>query len=621
MNDEQLHAMRHSLAHIMAQAVQHLWPEAKFGVGPVIENGFYYDIDLGETKLSEGDFKKIEKEMRTIINKDYPFERSEKPIDEAIAWAKEVEQPYKLELLHDLKREGTTLARELDATMMGMELPAGISGTSHAGVTSVVDVSFYADGDFTDLCRGPHVASTSKVGAFKLMRVAGAYWRGNEKNPQMQRLYGVAFATTEELDRYLKMLEEAKKRDHRKIGQELDLFVFSPLVGPGLPLFTPRGTILRDEIGAFSQELQARAGYQRVAIPHIAKTDLYKTSGHYDKYPERFLAKSYESDDEFMMKPMNCPHHTQIYASQPRSYRDLPIRYMENTVVYRDEKAGELHGLSRVRAATQDDAHVFARFDQIEEEFTSIMTMIRDMYNAFGLEWRAVLSFRDASDKYLGDEKLWEEAQSIIEKVAQKLELSYTIEEGEAAFYGPKIDIMVKDALGREWQLATEQLDFVQPERFGLEYTDDSGQKQRPVMIHKALLGSFERFLSVYIEHTAGRFPLWLAPEQLRLIQVKDDENVMQFTQRIFERAIAQGIRVTIDDSNESVGKKIRAAEVMKVPYTLVIGEQEVATGNVTPRIRKDLAVEGRESATLSVEQFINSLCNEIRGRVSKSSL
>ena len=612
MNDEQLYAMRHSLAHITAQAVQHLWPEARFGVGPVVDNGFYYDIDLGETKISEDDFPKIEAEMRKIVDANYPFEQSDKPVDEAIEWARSANQPYKEELLNDLKRAGTTVAKDLDVNELGL---------ATAGEGVVENVSFYADGDFTDLCRGPHATTTGSVGVFKLMRVAGAYWRGNSDNAQMQRLYGVAFQDQTDLDNYLQLLEEAKKRDHRKLGQELDLFLFSPLVGPGLPLFTPRGTILREGIGEFSQELQARAGYQRVSIPHIAKTDLYKTSGHYDKYPERFLAKSFESDDEFMMKPMNCPHHTQIYASRPRSYRDLPIRYMENTMVYRDEKAGELHGLSRVRAATQDDAHVFARFDQIEEEFTSIMTMIRDLYGAFELEWRAVLSFRDSSDKYLGDEKLWADAQGIIEKVAQKLELDYTVEEGEAAFYGPKIDIMVKDALGREWQLATEQLDFVQPERFDLEYTDDQGEKQRPVMIHKALLGSIERFLSVYIEHTAGRFPLWLSPEQLRIIQVKDSAEVVNFVQQLVAAAREKGIRVKVDDDNQSVGKKIRDAEVWKVPYTLVIGEKEVQQERLKPRVRSDLAVLGDVEREYEVDQFLGSLANEVKARASKSSL
>ncbi|MFZ1458533.1 MAG: threonine--tRNA ligase [Candidatus Saccharimonadales bacterium] len=612
MNDDQLYAMRHSLAHITAQAVQHLWPEAKFGVGPVVENGYYYDIDLSDITISEEDFPKIEAEMRRVIDANYPFECSERSVDEAIQWARSKTQPYKEELLNDLKRAGTTIAKDLDSTELGLE------GT---GDSKVESVSFYTDGDFTDLCRGPHATTTGSVGAFKLMRVAGAYWRGKTDNAQMQRLYGVAFQDQKALDDYLTTLEEAKARDHRKLGQELDLFTFSPLVGSGLPLFTPRGTILREEIGGFSQELQTRAGYQRVSIPHIAKTDLYKTSGHYDKYPERFLAKSFESDDEFMMKPMNCPHHTQIYASRPRSYRDLPIRYMENTMVYRDEKAGELHGLSRVRAATQDDAHVFARFDQIEEEFTSIMTMIRDLYGAFDLEWRAVLSFRDSSDKYLGDEKLWADAQGIIEKVAQKLELDYTVEEGEAAFYGPKIDIMVKDALGREWQLATEQLDFVQPERFNLEYADDQGEKQRPVMIHKALLGSVERFMSVYIEHTAGKFPLWLSPEQLRIIQVKDSEEVMKFVQQLTSKAEEVGLRVSVDDSNESVGKKIRSAEVWKVPYTLVIGEKEVQGGRVSPRVRADLAVLGDVERSYAVDQFLGSLANEVKARASKSSI
>lgn len=613
MNDEQLHAMRHSLAHITAQAVQHLWPEAKFGVGPVVENGFYYDIDLGETKLSEGDFKKIEKEMRTIIGKDYLFERSEKPIDEALAWAEEAHQPYKVELLNDLKRAGTTIARDLDSAELGLTTD---------GDSAVESVSFYTDGDFTDLCRGPHADSTGKVGAFKLMRVAGAYWRGNEKNPQMQRLYGVAFATTEELDRYLKMLEEAKKRDHRKIGAELDLFTFSPLVGSGLPLFTPRGTVLRQELTNFAEELRQAAGFQRVHIPHITKTELYKVSGHWDKFgDELFLVKSQETSDEFALKPMNCPHHNQIYASSPRSYRDLPVRYFETTTVYRDEKTGELGGLGRVRSISQDDSHIYARRDQLADEVASLIADVQTLYGALGLSLRARLSFRDESDAYLGDPALWELAQSTIRELAQANQLDYFEAEGEAAFYGPKIDFMATDAIGREHQVATVQLDFVQPERFELEYTNESGQKERPVMVHCALLGSIERFLSVYIEHTAGRFPLWLAPEQLRLIQVKDNENVMQFTQRVFERATSQGIRVAIDDSNESVGKKIRAAEVMKVPYALVIGEQEVATGDVTPRIRKDLAVEGRESAALSVEQFVNSLCNEIRGRVSKSSL
>jgi threonyl-tRNA synthetase len=608
---DNLHAMRHSLAHITATAVQHLWPQAKFGVGPVVEHGFYYDIDLGEQQISEEELPKIEEEMRKIIAANEPFVRSEKPIDEAIRWAQENHQPYKEELLNDLKRAGTTLAKDLDADELG---------TITEGDAAVENVSFYTDGDFTDLCRGPHVESTSKVGAFKLMRVSGAYWRGNEKNAQMQRLYGVAFNDAKALRVHLEMLEEAKKRDHRKLGQELDLFVFSDLVGQGLPLFTPRGTVLRDQIGEFSQELQRAAGYQKVAIPHMAKVELYKTSGHFDKYPERFSVTSFESDDEFMMKPMNCPHHTQIYASRPRSYRDLPIRYMENTIVYRDEKNGELHGLSRVRAATQDDAHVFCRIDQIEEEFTAIMNMIKDMYSVFGLTWRASLSFRDDTDKYLGDPALWEQAQTTIEEVAKKLGLDYFIAEGEAAFYGPKIDILAKDALGREWQLATEQLDFVQPSRFGLEYAADDGSMQQPVMIHKALLGSFERFLSVYIEHTAGKFPVWLAPEQIRLITVNQEETTVAYAAKMQVRGRELGLRIEIDNDNESVGKKIRASELWKVPYTVVIGEKELAGEPLMPRIRKDLEVQ-EQHQPLDMEQFLVTVANESKSRVSKSSM
>lgn len=605
--------MRHSLAHIMANAVQHLWPEAKFGVGPVVENGFYYDIDVPGVTISEDDFGRIEDEMKSIISEKQPLEHSVMPIDEAISWAKGRAQPYKEELLNDLKRAGTTVAKDLDADELG---------TIAEGDTATEEVSFYTNGDFTDLCRGPHVENTGAVGAFKLMRVAGAYWRGKDTNPQMQRLYGVAFATQEELKHHLEMLEEAKRRDHRRLGQELDLFTFSDLVGSGLPLFTPRGTILRNQIENFSQELQSAAGYERVAIPHMAKVDLYKTSGHFDKYPERFSVTSFESDTEFMMKPMNCPHHTQIYASKQRSYRDLPIRYMENTMVYRDEKAGELHGLSRVRAATQDDGHVFCRFDQIEEEFTAIMNMIRDMYDVFGLSWRARLSFRDDSDKYLGDPKQWSKAQETIENVAKKLELDYFIGEGEAAFYGPKIDIMATDALGREWQLATEQLDLVQPSRFNLTYTAEDGSEQAPVMIHKALLGSVERFLSVYIEHTAARFPVWLAPEQIRIITPNQDEAIVAFAKKVAADAREKyGLRVSVDDNNESVGKKIREVEILKVPYSVVIGAKELESGDIVPRVRGDMRVKEGDAEALKIDNFLHTVANEAKTRVSHSSL
>ncbi len=608
-DQDKLKAQRHSLAHIMAYAVQTLWPEAKFGVGPVVENGFYYDIDLGETKISEEDFKKIETAMRQIINKDYPFEQFNLPVKEALDWAKKNKQPYKEELLNDLMRAGTTSAKDLDGAELG--LPSGDS--------KVEDVSFYKCGDFTDLCRGPHAPSTGKTGAFKLMRIAGAYWRGKEGNPQMQRLYGVAFDTKEQLAAHLTMLEEAKKRDHRKLGVELDLFTFSDLVGPGLPLFTPRGTTIRTQLETFSQELQQAGGYERVWIPHISRSELYKVSGHYDKYPERFMVSSIESDDEFMMKPMNCPHHSQIYASKSRSYRDLPIRYMENTTIYRDEKHGELHGLSRVRAISQDDSHAFVRPDQIKDELSSIMGMVRDMYAILGLEWHAVLSLRDDSDKYLGDEKIWKTAEKALREVLIEQNVEHTIGEGDAAFYGPKIDIMVRDGLGREWQCATEQLDFVQPERFGLEYIDEKGNKQRPVMVHKALLGSVERFMSVYIEHTAGRFPVWVAPEQIRISSVNQEKATLDFVAKLREEAIKHDLRVVVDNGNESVGKKIRDAEKAKVPYMLVVGEKEIESGDVTPRIRGDLQVQ--EPQAMPYENFFKSVRNEAKSRVSRSSL
>jgi len=613
MSDEQIHAMRHSLAHITAQAVQHLWPEAKFGVGPVVDNGFYYDIDLGDTKISEEDFGRIEKEMRAIITADFSFTRSDKPIEEAIVWANESKQPYKLELLNDLKRAGTTVAKDLSAEELGIATDAK---------SAVEAVSFYADGDFTDLCRGPHAESTGKVGAFKLMRVAGAYWRGNENNSQMQRLYGVAFATQTELDTYLHMLEEAKKRDHRKLGQELDLFVFSDLVGSGLPMFTPRGTTLRQGLEAFSNQLREQRGFQKVSIPHITKKDLYETSGHWAKFgKELFLVKSQETSDDFVMKPMNCPHHTQIFASRPRSYRDLPIRYLDTTMVYRDEKSGELGGLSRVRSITQDDSHIFCRRDQIETEMDGLLAAANELYQTVDMKLRVRLSYRDQSDAYLGDPELWASAQTQLKNAVVANDLEYFEQEGEAAFYGPKIDFMVTDAIGREHQLATVQLDFVMPGRFGLEYIGQDGAKQQPVMIHSALLGSTERFMSVYIEHTAGRFPLWLAPEQLRIIQVNDSDEVVSFVQRLEGLAAESGLRTTVDDANESVGKKIRSCELWKVPYAVVVGDKEVAEGVLVPRVRGDLAVEGHQTEGISPEQLVTSLVNETKARASKSSL
>lgn len=620
MSDNNLNAMRHSLAHITAAAVLRLWPEAKFGVGPVIKDGFYYDIDIPNVTISTDDFDKIETEMQKIIAEKQTFKHSEKQIDSAIVWAEEAKQPYKQELLNDLKRSGTTVAKDLNADEFGTIAPSPSAKTG--GDVVIENVSFYTNGDFTDLCRGPHIENTTAVGAFRLIRIAGAYWRGKETNPQMQRLYGVAFDTKQELAHYLDLQKQAKQRDHRKIGQELDLFTFSPLVGAGLPLFTPRGTILREQLTSFSESLRTETGFERVHIPHITKTELYKVSGHWDKFgDELFLVKSQETKDEFALKPMNCPHHNQIYAAKPRSYRDLPVRYFETTTVYRDEKTGELGGLSRVRSITQDDSHIYARRDHLETEVTMLIDAVQKLYLALDLPLKARLSFRDDGDSYLGEKDLWNEAQDIIAKIAQANKLDYFVAEGEAAFYGPKIDFMAIDALEREHQIATVQLDFVQPERFKLEYTADDGSKQQPVMIHSALLGSIERFLSIYIEHTAGKFPVWLAPEQLRIIQVKDDEKLSDFVDKITAIAKEKDVRVAIDRSNESVGKKIRTAEILKVPYSVVIGEKELETGKLIPRVRKDLAVEDRDEISLPFENLISSIANEARSRVQKSSI
>lgn len=610
---DNLYAMRHSLAHITAAAVQRLWPEAKFGVGPVVKDGFYYDIDIDKVTISTDDFVRIETEMRKIIEEKQAFERSEKAVDDAIDWAKEAKQPYKEELLNDLKRSGTTVANDLNADELG---------TIAEGEGAVENVSFYTNGDFTDLCRGPHVGNTSEVGAFKLLRVAGAYWRGKETNPQMQRLYGVAFETREQLDHYLELQEQAKQRDHRKLGKELDLFVTSDLVGSGLPLFTPRGTVLREELTKYSNDLRENYGFEKVWIPHITKTALYEKSGHQAKFgDELFLVKSQETSDEFVLKPMNCPHHTRIYASKPRSYRDLPVRYLETTTVYRDEKTGELGGLSRVRSITQDDSHVFCRQDQIEQEIANLLAAASEIYKAVGMDLRVRLSYRDDSDGYLGDPALWKTAQDQLKSAVEANGLEYFEVEGEAAFYGPKIDFMATDALEREHQLATVQLDFVQPDRFELEYISDDGSRQTPVMIHCALLGSVERFLSVYIEHTGGKFPVWLAPEQVRVIQVKDSPELDAFVDKLASLAKENKVRLVVDRTNESVGKKIRAAEVLKVPYSVVIGEKELEAGKLTPRIRKDLAVDGRQDEAYEVEKLISSIANEVRSRAQQSSI
>lgn len=603
MSEEELKSMRHSLAHIMAQAIQHLWPQSKFGVGPAIDNGFYYDIYLDNGTISEADLPKIEEEMRKIVVADYPFERRDVSVEEAIDWAISRDQSFKVELLNDLKRSGTTVASELTGEKMG-----SMSDSD----SKVETVSLYSQGDYTDLCRGGHVDSTGKVGAFKLTKTAGAYWRGNENNPQMQRIYGVAFATQEELDEYLNRLEIAKQRDHRKLGKELDLYTTSPLVGIGLPLFTPRGTILRDIVAQYSNQLRQKFGFEKVWTPHITKKDLYETSGHWAKFGEElFLVKSQETSDEMALKPMNCPHHTQIFASRPRSYRDMPVRYLETTTDYRDEKTGELGGLNRVRSLTQDDSHIFCRTDQIEDEINNLLSAARELYGSIDMKLRVRLSYRDKSDSYLGDLSLWDSAQNQLKSAVEKVGLDYFEQEGEAAFYGPKIDFMATDAIGREHQVATVQLDFVQPQRFGLEYADNDGNFTTPVMIHCALLGSVERFLSVFIEHTGGWFPFWAAPEQVRVLTIND--TVLEYVDKIttilsditlMKPVRYNDVRFTIDSRNESLGKKIREATSMKIPVQLIVGPKDMEANEVSVRTQS-----GEEKISLEqLAEYIKSL-------------
>ena len=601
--EEKLFKMRHSLAHIMAAAVQRIYPDAKFGVGPAINDGFYYDIDLGDNKISENNFGKIEKAMRRIIAESQDFVRSEVSIEDAINWAKENNQPYKLELLNDLKNAGTTNAKILAEG--DFELGDGAE-----------TVSFYTNGNYKDLCRGPHLSNTKEVGAFKLMRVAGAYWRGDEKNPQMQRLYGVAFETQEELDDYLRKMEEAKKRDHRKLGKELDLYTVSPLVGIGLPLFTPRGTILRDILANYSNQLRQKYGFEKVWTPHITKKDLYEKSGHWAKFGEElFLVKSQVTGGQFALKPMNCPHHTQIFASNPRSYKDLPIRYLETTTDYRDEQTGELGGLNRVRSLTQDDSHIFCRTDQIESEIQNLLAAAHELYSGIGMKLRVRLSYRDESDSYLGDLAVWESAQKQLKKAVISNNLEYFEQEGEAAFYGPKIDFMATDAIGREHQVATVQLDFVQPERFELSYKNSEGQDEQPVMIHCALLGSIERFMSVYIEHKAGWFDFWAAPEQIRILTINDTLNdYVEEVSKILSGVVLNSpvkfneIRYSVDNRNESLGKKIREATSMKIPVQLIVGPKDKENNEVSVRFRKDGEFVEEKVALNELATFIQEI-------------
>lgn len=554
MNSEDLQHLRHSLAHLLAAAVLELYPDAKRTIGPAIDDGFYYDFAFS-TPISEEDLPKIETKMRELMPDWNAFTRKEMTTDEARSMF--ADNKYKVELIDEFAGDGQTL-------------------------------TLYTSGSYSDLCRGGHADGIAALDpqCFSLTKLAGAYWRGDEHNDMLTRIYGIAFETKAERDAHLVMLEEARKRDHRKLGVELDLFAFSSLVGPGLPLFTPRGTVLREQLVAFVWALMKPYGYMKVNIPHMAKSDLYKTSGHWDKFADDiFHVSSKKTDDAFVLKPMNCPHHTQIFASRGRSYRDLPLRYSEVTTVYRDENTGQLQGLSRVRSITQDDAHVFCRLDQVKDEARAIANIITKFYEAFQMPLKARLSVNDPAkpEAYLGGAEVWEKAVDTLKELLGDMNQEYFLGVGEAAFYGPKIDFIATDAIGREWQLATIQLDFNLPERFELEYTDSENVKQRPVMIHRAILGSLERFIGVMIEHFAGAFPMWLAPEQVRIATVADE--FIDTAKAMKMNLEAAGIRVMLDDAPEKVGKKIRDAAMNKVPWTIVVGAKERDGGDIQVKV------------------------------------
>lgn len=601
MKEEELHKIRHSLAHILAAVMHVEHPEAKFGVGPVVENGFYYDMVI-DKPIPLAALPSIRKAMQKMISQKLDFVREEWPIDKAINYFKANKQDFKVELLNDLKIKGSTAIND-----------AGDSDLVQSD-EKITTVTVYKTGDFVDLCRGPHVSNTSEISidSFDITKISGAYWRGNENNPQMQRIYGVAFTTKNELLQYQQMQIEAAKRDHRKLGKELDLFTFSDLVGPGLPMYTPRGTVLIEELKKVLSELGSEYDMQQVSIPHLAKIDLYNTSGHAEKFAEElFMVKSHHKQ-EFVLKPVNCPHHTQIYASRPRSYRDLPLRYVEQTMQYRDEKPGEIGGLQRTRGFTVDDGHTFCTVDQIKQEAGMIVEIVTGFYKSLGLwgdHWVS-LSVRDPKtpEKYIGDDKDWQQSEVMLQELAEEKNLNAKRMEGEAALYGPKLDFMFKDALGRETQLATVQLDFATPKRFELTYTDMHGNEVSPVMIHRAIFGSFERFIMILIEHFAGVFPLWLAPEQVRIVPVSDKFN--EYGYKVLSELKSAGVRVTIDDSNESLGKRIRNSELFKVPYTLVVGEKEQESASIA--VRKygtgDLGIQKNDV-------FISTLLENIQNR------
>ena len=597
-----IETIRHSLAHVMASAIKHLYGDGvQFGIGPVIENGFYYDFDFenaGNAKLSSQDFPKIEAKMREIIAQKLDFVRSELSITDAIARFETAKQSYKSELLKDLQTRGTTkIVSKEEQTTLG---------------ESVESVSLYQTGNFHDLCQGPHVANTSDLSPyFKLMSVAGAYWRGNEKNPMMQRIYAVAFETKEALEKYLYILEEAQKRDHRKLGQELDLFIFSDLVGAGLPLWTPKGTQIRSLLDEFVWSIRQKYGYLRVEIPHIAKKDLYETSGHWDKFKEELFRMKTREGHEFALKPMNCPHHTQIYARKTWSYRDLPQRYANTTMIYRDEQTGELHGLSRVRAITQDDSHLFCRRSHVQDEIRACWNIVEEFYTVFGFSLQPRLSLHDPekAENYLGAHEEWLEAEQILRDIAKEKKMVPVEAVGEAAFYGPKLDFLAKDSLGREWQVATIQLDFNMPGRFHLVCINEKGEQETVQMLHVAIMGAIERFLAILIEHLSGAFPLWLAPVQIQVIPVSDKHNAHCLG--LAQELQKQGLRAEVDTASESVGKKIRNAEKMKIPYMLVAGDKEVESQNLIIRKRGE-----KETFELSKSLFIERVQDEIQKKV-----
>lgn len=583
--EERLEHMRHSAAHVLAQAIMEMFPDAKLAIGPTIDNGFYYDVDVPRTLIPE-DLPLLEEKMKRIAKEKQTFHRLEEPIDKAIEFLKAQNDPYKVELAEDLAKAGETT------------------------------LSFYENRDkdgnmkFWDLCRGGHTHTTGDIGAFKLNKIAGAYWRGDENRPMLQRVYGLCFETKDELNAYLKMMEEAKKRDHKVLGPQLKIFTISPLVGAGLPLLQPNGAIIRRELEEYLWELHQNRGYLRVWTPHMAKEDLYVKSGHAAKFGDE-LFRVHGKEEDFIMKPMNCPHHMQIFADNQYSYRDMPIRFFEPATVYRDEKSGQLGGLTRVRAITQDDGHLFCRVSQIKQEVTTICEVIRQFYNTLGMDkdyWVSLSVRGEEKEKYLGSDEMWVEAESALEEAAKSNELPYKRIEGEAAFYGPKLDFMFKDCIGREWQLATIQCDFNLPIRFELEYTNEAGEKERPVVIHRAICGSLERFMGILIEQFAGAFPTWLAPIQVILLPVAEPHQ--GFAQTLANDFQQHNLRVKIDNSGDSLGKRIRNAEMKKIPYMLVIGDKEVSGEDFSVRKYGE-----KEQQTFTRDQLTASLLDEIVNR------